>query len=341
MLLVLMPLLVSGGKGFPAEQSLRRVLEDLQNPEDVSARFRAAKSIVEFGELAVPPLRSLLSHADVRVRSCACSALGRLGPTAQDAAPDLLAMANNPQECETQRGYAIRILGQIGPAAASAVPGLQSLLRENSDPNLRRQIINSLAAIATEEALSTLIELFQQAEEEEREAVLYALQRQGDKIGSAIPALLAASACRPDDPVGVEVFLLASVFGREAVDDLVPYLRSPVPETRRRAGLALSRLGSEASDAVPVLCETLKDQSAFVRFWAAKTLGSIGPDACRAKDFLLPLLEDADPNVRWEAVSAIVKIDPTAITENGWQRLLNDPEPGVRNRSASIRSTIR
>ena len=341
MLLVLMPLLLSGRLGFPAEQSLRSLLEELQHPEDASARFRAAESIVEYGVLAVPPLRSLLSHSDGRVRYCACSALGRLGPTAQNAVPDLFAMAANPQECEIQRGYAIRSLGQIGPAAASAVPGWQSLRRANSDPNLWRQIINTLAAIATEEALSTLIESFQQAEGEDREAVLCALQRQSGRIRSAIPALLAVSAGRPDDPVGDEVFLLASGFGREAVDDLVPYLRSPVPDTRRRAALALSRLGPAASDAVPVLCETLKDQSAFVRFWAAKTLGKIGPDARRASEYLLPLLDDTDPNVRWEAVSAIVKIDPTAITENGWQRLLNDPEPGVRERSASIRSTIR
>jgi HEAT repeat protein len=140
MLLVLMPLLLSGVVGFPAEQSLRGLLEELQHPENASARFRAAELIADYDLQAVPPLRSLLSHDDVRVRSCACSALSRLGPTAQGAVPDLLAMARDPQECEVLRGYAILALGRIGPAAASAVPELQSLLRENAGPDLWRRV---------------------------------------------------------------------------------------------------------------------------------------------------------------------------------------------------------
>jgi HEAT repeat protein len=338
---MLLALWLSAAMGFPAERSLQGLIDELQRPENASARFRAAESIVAYGILAVSPLRDLLTHEDVRVRACACSALGRLGPTAQDAIADLLAMARNPRECEIQRGSAVLALEQIGPPAASAVPVLQSLLRENPGPDLWRQIMNALAAIATEQALATVIESFDQVEGENREVILYALQRQGDKVRSVLPALLAASASRPDDPVGDEVFLLAATFGREATDAVVPYLKSPFPETRRRAAIALSRLGPAANGAVPILCGLTADESAVVRFWAARTLGSVGSDAYPAKDSLLTLLHDADPNVRWEAMSAIAKLDPTTITEDAWQRLLNDPEPGVRQRAEAIRSAIR
>ena len=86
------------------------------------------------------------------------------------------------------------------------------------------------------------------------------------------------------------------------------------------------------------LSEALRDEAEIVRFWAAKALGNIGPEARQATGPLLSVLGDADPNVRWEAITAIAKIDPGAITEDDWSRLLADSDPGVRQRAATIRS---
>ena len=83
------------------------------------------------------------------------------------------------------------------------------------------------------------------------------------------------------------LFLTVATFGPEAADLLAPYLQADRIETRRRAALALSRLGPDAVVAVPALCETLKDEAEIVRFWAAKTLGNIGPEARQATGPLL------------------------------------------------------
>lgn len=326
--------------GSTSEQSLRELLDQLQHSTEVRARLRAVEAIAHYEEAAVPSLRRLLDHEDQRVRCYACSALIRLGPHAREATPDLVAIVSDPEEIGRTREDAMLALAQIGPAAASAVPVLQRLLREDSCPDLWRRAVSALAAIATPEAVTTLTESFEHGRRKDREAILFALQCQGEPMRSALPALLSVVARRPHDEVGDEVFLAAVDFGRDAVNDLTPYLQSPIPENRRRAAWTLSRLGPEAIDAVTHLSDALQDETAYVRFWAVKALGSIGPDASQAISLLLPMLDDTDPNVRWAAVLAIVEIDPAVMVEDTWNRLLNDADPGVRQRAASIRSTI-
>jgi HEAT repeat protein len=87
-----------------------------------------------------------------------------------------------------------------------------------------------------------------------------------------------------------------------------------------------------------MLCETLNDEETLVRFWAAKALGNIGPGAREATASLRQLLDDDDPNVRWEATAALAKIDLAAIRDEDWNRLLRDPDPGVREQAAAIRA---
>jgi HEAT repeat protein len=158
------------------------------------------------------------------------------------------------------------------------------------------------------------------------------------KSKHAAAELLAVGARHPDRELSDRLFLTVATIGPEAADLLAPYLQADRIETRRRAALALSRLGSDAVVAVPALCETLEDEAVIVRFWAAKTLGNIGSEARQATGALLGLFGDADPNVRWEAITAIAKIAPGAITEDDWSRLLADSDPGVRQRAATIRT---
>ena len=73
-------------------------------------------------------------------------------------------------------------------------------------------------------------------------------------------------------------------------------------------------------------------------FKAAKALGNIGPGARHAAASLLQLLDDDDPNVRWEATAALAKIDLASIRDEDWNRLLADPDPGVRGQAAAIRA---
>ncbi len=323
--------------GSGAGGSLQELLAQLQHPHEPQARTRAAEAVAQYGERAVPSLRKLLHDAAPLVRDYACTALVRIGPRAEAAVPDLIAIAGNPGEPDYLRDTAVLALGQIGPSASSAVPVLCAALRENH-PKLRRRLVSALAAIATPQAVAELVRLLEHGEAEEQHAVLTAFWERGVKSKHAAAGLLAVGARYPDRELSDRLFLTVATFGPEAADLLAPYLQADRIETRRQAALALSRLGPNAAVAVPALCETVEDEAEIVRFWAAKTLGNIGLEARQATGALLGLFGDADPNVRWEAVNAIAKIDLGAITEDDWSRLLADSDPGVRQRAATIRT---
>ncbi len=335
---LLTPVVVGGpAVGLATEQSLSELLDQLQHPPEALARTKAAEALAQYGESAVPPLRKLLHHRDAIVRDYACLALVRLGPVANAAVPDLIEIAGNREESDSLRDTAILALGQIGPAASTAVPVLQAALGEPRPPS-RRRVVSALAAIATPEAVNILIELLQQGEPKEQQVILFAFRNQGARAESAAGALLDFGDEHLDGDLCDQVFLTVASFGREAAPELVPYLRADRLETRRRAALALSRLGPDAAEAVPMLCETLNDEETLMRFWAAKALGSIGPGARQATASLLRLLDDEDPNVRWEATAAFAKIDLAAIKEQEWNRLLSDSDPGVRRQAATLRA---
>jgi HEAT repeat protein len=252
--------------------------------------------------------------------------------------PDLIEIGRNPGESNDLRETAILALGQIGPPASPAFPMLQKVLRETLCPQLRQEVFSALAALDTPEAVAALIDMLEHGDQQERLAILDGFSAQGAKAKSAAAALLAFAARHPDSGLCDWVFLTVTAFGPETAVELAAYLQADQLEIRRRAAFALSRLGSDTAAAVPALSEALRDEAEIVRFWAAKALGNIGPEARQATGPLLNVLGDADPNVRWQATTAIAKIDLGAITEDDWSRLLADPDPGVRQRAATIRS---
>lgn len=324
--------------GWTAERSLAELLEQLQYPQQRGERLRAAEALAEYGPHAVPALCRLLQADEALVRSYAAVALVRIGPRAEAAVPDLIQLAGNKAEAQDLREVALVALGQIGPPAAPAIPVLRAVLNEASAPLLQQEAISALATIATPDSVAVLVDLLEHGDRHRQQAVLLALSAQGAKAKSAAADLLAFGSRHADSELCDRVFLTVTALGREAVVDLLPYLQADAPATRRRAALALSRLGPQAIAAVPALCAVLHEEADVVRFWAAKALGNIGPDAAQAIGPLRHALQDADPNVRWEAATALAKIDPAAISEHDWRRLLSDPDPGVRQRAAAIRS---
>jgi len=288
--------------GAAATESLTELCRRLQHPRDVAERLHAAEAIAEYGQRAVPTLCELLRHRDPKVREFAGVALVRMGPDAEQAVPQLIAILQIQQE--PTRAIAAFALGRIGPAATSAVP---ALLRVAHDPDwgLRKDAINALASIRTADAVQALTSLLQSDERELQVAALTAIQQCGPSAAIALTQILDFAASVPDSGLSDEAFLTAGHLGAAAADDLTALLDADQAETRRRAAMALSRMGSPGASAVPALQRVLHDPDATVRFWAARALGEIGLTDSASLFALVQVLTDPDADVRWAAAEAL------------------------------------
>jgi HEAT repeat protein len=77
-------------------------------------------------------------------------------------------------------------------------------------------------------------------------------------------------------------------------------------QVRTAAAMALEEIGPKAIAAVPALIHTLEqDKREDVRRAAAEALGSIGPRAIEAASALSRALEDQSAYVRWAAAKAL------------------------------------
>jgi HEAT repeat protein len=95
------------------------------------------------------------------------------------------------------------------------------------------------------------------------------------------------------------------------VSDALQALRDDDWQVRTAAAMALEEIGPRAAVAVPDLVQTLeKDQRAEVRRAAAEALGSIKPTTIEAISALTRATEDQSAYVRWAAAKAL-----SAITE--------------------------
>ena len=73
-------------------------------------------------------LRQMLKRGDMRVRLYAVSALGKIGPGAKEAVPDLVEMLRGTY-C---RSEAFDALCQVGPAAREALPALVKFVDDSN-----------------------------------------------------------------------------------------------------------------------------------------------------------------------------------------------------------------
>ena len=135
----------------PSEQ-IARLIRDLRDADDI-VRFKAARELGKLGPAArdaIPDLQRLLQDPDEDVRRVAATSLRLIqtdagpGPVANEAVQRLIQNLTNNDELIRIR--AAKDLAKLGPAARDAIPALQRLLQD-PDEDVRRVATSALNAI--------------------------------------------------------------------------------------------------------------------------------------------------------------------------------------------------
>lgn len=205
--------------------------------------------------------------------------LGKLGPSAKDAVPALIAVLAEDKDPFARRAAAVA-LGQIGPAAREAVPRL-------------------VAILVTQAEYATLVPL-------EAGVALAKV----DPEGTASVPLLTAKLKDPADYVRLYAAISLGGQGsaaRAGAPALIDALKKDKwNDVRSAAAAALPALRAEAEVVVPALMAALADENPFVRRAAIRALGTLGPAAKPALAGIQKTLKDSDAEVRQAAEEVLL-----------------------------------
>ena len=347
-----------GPEAEPATSALIAVL-----PFERSSNYAdaVADALIAIGPSVVSPLRAELREGkgdSIRI----IEVLGRLGPEARGAVPELVVALGDTTEttreaakdalrqigrgavapliealeCEdaTVRRHAASTLGEFGPDGRDAVPGLVEVL-EDPSRGVRFASATAIGKIDPGdlgEAVPVLAEVLREGLRNQRRNAARVLERLDRVPEAAVSALEGALG---DEDWAVRVHA-AGAIGRveghaeEAVATLIRALkhRSFTTSTIN----ALDRLGPRAIAALPSLIDFLKfggetDDMIRAAYTAARIgeQGAIGP--------LRELLDEIDPRFRPLVVVGLSEVDGGSI-ETLVELLENHEDPSVREMAA-------
>jgi HEAT repeat protein len=310
------------------------------------ARLKKVAAISPKGKAAVPELIEALHDDDVKVRTAAGGALGRMGPDAMAAVPTLrdgqdenvwmasvlqqmgepaaVALGESLKDPDpTVRFNSARALQHMGLYTKAALPALTAALSD-SDPEVREAVYVALRQIGPEARETLLKALRQEGKAYSRPEVIGALGKFGPEAEAAIPDLEAALR---DDSLRLAAIQTLGKIGPVAKSTL-PALKEAFndkdPKVRRAALEAMGMIGSES---LPILLAALKDDR--LRAGAAAALGAIGRPAGKAVPTLCKMLEDPDTEARRNAATALGRIGPqTPEVIPALAKTLRDKEAG-------------
>jgi HEAT repeat protein len=226
-------------------------------------------------DAALPALSASLAADDPALRSAAASALGQMGPLAEGAVDELLAIFENDR-VDAVRRQAGLALTRVAPDAASVITAAARVMATDGDATVRQA------------AAAVLV--------------------QARAAAAPVAAAIATAAAWDRDPM-VRVFACAAEaqLGRipTAVKGLIAGLEDDDPGVRAEAAGFLGAIVPAQASAVPPLTEALSDPEPIVRLAAVEALAMVGRPARPAIPTLWHLMRDPDESVRDSAVRAI------------------------------------
>jgi len=234
-------------------------------------------------------------------------------------------------------GEIAETLSQLGSKATDAVPFLQAELGVDN-PKVQLQIASALYKIDPSTkgtVVPVLIESLKVSDLNLRTQIaskLYEIDSssvRNDIISQVIPALQSS-----DKSVSEMAADLLVGIGKNTVMFIIQLLQEIGSTADTTATISsiqvLSRIGQDASPAVPVLIELVQEPDWLVRAEAVEALGEIGEAASAAVPVLVKVLNDPNGSVRGNATLALGKIHAVSAISN-LEHLLSDESAYVRS----------
>jgi HEAT repeat protein len=294
--------------GAKAERVWPALLKMAQGPLEKTGAAR--NLLASYGPLVVPLLKDALRDEEAARRETAAEILGRIGPPARPAVPELLA-ALRDKTSNVSLMSAIA-LAEIDPTRATPAVGLlaDSLTMPataralaNIGPSARAAVPSLIAALKAHKDIANDNLLHIEAQ--------MALARIGKP---AVPAILDAMKNTKNEiaPLAAEALGWILPPPKEAI----PALRQALAADRAHAGVylrSLGRFGTLAQEAAPDLTKLLTDGT--LRAEAAVALVQVDPaQADKVVPLLLKDFQEGEDQIRLEAADALARLGPAAQT---------------------------
>ena len=198
--------------------------------------------------------------------------------------------------------------------AAEAVPALVDALEDSYEP-VRRNAIYALGAIGEPTVELLVDALGSEKEAFDMEPILHICDAAhglaATGASETVPALIAALQDEHENVRASAAYTLGEMgpVAAEAVDGLIALLTDESEEVRRHATSALGMIKVPVSKTVPALAEVLEDrEDTDLAFFAAQALTRIGPDATEAIPALREALMSESAYVRGFSSEALGRI---------------------------------
>lgn len=268
------------------------------------------KSLVQLGEISIPPLIKALEVKNNVYRTNAALTLAEVEGDKTGAIPILKGMCSNA-DANVRKCAAIAI-ESIGPDAIDTAGLIKKLIRDR-DADVRFHAIRALDAIQAydDEAVRILIDAFDDGDPRVSSMAATALSHFGTNALNPLLKALRSS----DDRVYTRASRTLGEMGaraNDAIPDLVEMMGDRVSRLRSNAVKTLGYMGIESTDAIQSMAELLADKEPAVRRVAAEALGMLGRPAVAALKQLIAALDDDDQRVRRSAAEALGNIGPDA-----------------------------
>ncbi len=207
-----------------------------------------------------------------------------------------------------ERIEAAEDLGRLGPAAADALPELVALAEKAADPRLRLEAAKAVAGIAPKSAagLPVLTTALGDRAGKVRKRAAECLGDLGPGARPAVEALV-KTAADPDPGVSWAALDALGQIGPDA-EPAVPALIEALKDARVRAAAvdALGQIGRKARAAGPALEKLLRGDDVAVRWAVASALVRVGGPGARAGVRYLLETATRDPARNWTDANNIL-----------------------------------